>query len=237
MSLLNVHVAPARVIIMTDTAGFTASGRAMRFVSKCFLLPHANIAVADRGAHGVSARFQRDLSNLHLPNGLDTVEDIAPDLLEEAVEDFARAVEEKLGAGRAEAFRLAEVVVAGWSERRGRMTALLFENTQRAFKPLEISGTVLGPASGLVASTVIEGDVIRFGTPKKFTGTDGMLAAARLQHAWVIENEGSGTGGDLIAVELTRHGAHVRSIGKLAGYDELLAQIATADPMEAIRAA
>jgi hypothetical protein len=193
MTILNVHVASERVLIGTDSAGtpelaLVRAKDASRALAKCLVLPSGPIALAFRG------KFIFGLTVfMRLAMGCFYFDDWVKALPEELLETFDK-LPPGLGVNAAALPECQQLVLAGYSEQRGRMAAFAFsqETRERGFEVREILRSFAAPS-------------IPGADAFDLSYENGHIAAARAQFAWAREHHpDAGFGGALIVTELSR---------------------------------
>jgi hypothetical protein len=215
MSLFNVTVSPVRAIIVTDTAAFSGDGTPLHFTSKAFVLGHLGAVVADVGTLGVAYAFQREANHLALPRGLDDLLAAAPAILRRVVADMPHAP-------------VHGTCVAGWSEVRRRIVAVLFTNQDaQGFAPVEVQDGHLG------MHPAVPGVAPRGRRPE----LPDLTRHAEAQQAEAERLLGfRGVGGELVALTVTRSSIESRVAYRFADYDAMAATMAARRPAQAAAA-
>jgi hypothetical protein len=206
MSLFNVTVSPVRAILVTDTAAFAGDGTPLHFTSKAFVLAHLGAVVADIGTLGVTYAFQREANHLALPRGLDDLLAAAPAILRRIVADMPHAP-------------MHGTCVAGWSEARRRIIALLFTNQEaQDFAPVEVQDGHLG------MHPAVPGVAPRGRRPE----LPDLTSHAEAQQAEAERLLGfRGVGGELVALTVTRAGVESKLVYRFKDYDQMAAAMAS----------
>jgi len=131
MTLLNVSISAERVLLAVDTEAQYPFGL-YAHSSKVAAYPHANCVIAMRGTAGVCHALHRLLSEGAGGEDFDEIDERMPALLGSvmAARGLLRSVffVGRLFGMKAEQFASQDVVLAGWSERRGRAWARQYEH-------------------------------------------------------------------------------------------------------------
>jgi len=119
MSLLNAWIAPDAAVIAVDTVGMAADGSPLH-ASKLQIVPHLGAVIAIRGQLALLAWLSVRANSAGF-GALDDLLDAMPGMLAEA----GAAIGDNLNvlAGSAPGY---EIIVAGWSDRQGRMIGRQF---------------------------------------------------------------------------------------------------------------
>ena len=119
MSLLNAWIAPDAAIVVTDSIGMAADGSPLH-ASKLVVVPHLNAVIAARGQLALLTWLSVRANSAGF-GALDDLLDAMPGMLAEA----GAAIGDNLNvlAGSAPGY---EIIVAGWSDRQGRMIGRQF---------------------------------------------------------------------------------------------------------------
>jgi len=204
MSILNVLLTPDRLLVAVDTWAEDAQTGAQSAGAKVLLIPQHQIVLAARGsAQFFLHLYQRMLLASYRANfGLEQVmRETAPliDQLWPAYEAAATA------SGVPQDRLCTELVLGGWSYGQGQMAACAYA------KDATGQPAIAQPLSGGLASP---GEPLR-GRPDSFAAPD-VLAAARLQAAYLNAQEGRGVaGGRLITATLTAGHAAISDLGPI----------------------
>jgi hypothetical protein len=193
MTVINAHVTDSRVLLCTDSEVVSPDGSMRGEQSKVLYLPHANIAMAGRGVQMLTLGLFQG-AWLNLISNLDQLEDTWTN---EALNAFrlqllAQAQNEGVVFGEVPG---AEILIAGFSHRRDRMTALHFvaPSGGKFIKVVRDSG-VISPECDLRENPAMD-------------TVDAMAAIARHQVAsWKARAPSQGFGGRLVFADMNRHG-------------------------------
>lgn len=112
MSLLNAWIAPDAAIVAVDTVGMAADGSPLP-ASKLQLIPHLAAAIAIRGQLALLAWLSVRANSAGFATFDDLLDAMPGMLVEAAIGDHLNVL-----AGSAPGH---EIIVAGWSDRQGRM--------------------------------------------------------------------------------------------------------------------
>ena len=119
MSLLNAWIAPDAAIIAVDTVGMAADGSPLH-ASKLMVVPHLGAVIAIRGQLALLTWLTVRANSAGF-GALDDLLDAMPDMLAEAEAAIGHHL--NVLGGSAPGY---EVVIAGWSDRQGRMIGRQF---------------------------------------------------------------------------------------------------------------
>lgn len=204
MSILNVLLRPDQLLVAVDTLAEDALTGAKSSGAKLLLIPQHNLVLATRGSTqfflriyelALQASFRADFTMEQLGKELGLVVDQLWPAYERAALD-AGIPQEALGT---------ELVLGGWSPRAGRMVATAYAKSD--------SGTaaVVQPLAGGLASP---GEPLQ-GRPDSFA-PDAVLAAARLQAAWLNKATGKdAAGGRALAAVLRQGQSFIQDLGQI----------------------
>lgn len=225
MTMINVHLTDAKLVLVTDTAAYTPQGQPVVFTTKFDHLPHLKTVVVSRGVNFIATQFVRELGVTLLPNGFDNVVARAPEILRRLHAEWCEKnmMDEDDPAG------MAEVFVFGWSLAENKMRGVLLTNTagpdgQRFDFEAHPMGncTILAPPP--------EGMPMQLHKAKI---PDDLVRHADAQQKRSIAELGQkGIGGELIMLEMTKFKAEIRTVGKFKDFDETVWQMAAFDPAE-----
>lgn len=204
MSILNVLLAPDRLLVAVDTWAEDARTGAQSAGAKALLIPQHQIVLATRGsAQFFLHLYQRMLLASYRANfGLAQVmREMAP-LIDQLWPAYEAAATH---AGISKDRLCTELVLGGWAYERGQMAAWAYA------KDATGQPAIAQPLSGGLASP---GEPLR-GRPDSFAAPD-VLAAARLQAEYLNTQEGRVVaGGRLIAATLTAGQATISDLGPI----------------------
>ena len=204
MSILNVLLRADQLLVAVDTLAEDAQTGAHSSGAKLLLIPQHNLVLAARGSTqfflriyelALQASFRADFTMEQLSAELGLVVDqLWPNYVRAAAE--ARLPIEKLGT---------ELVLGGWSPKRGRMVATAYAKSDSS-RP-----TIVQPLDGGLASP---GEPLA-GRPDSFAPAD-VLAAGKVQARWLNERVGRQVaGGRLLAGFLEKGQAMVKDLGPI----------------------
>lgn len=202
MSILNVLLQADQLLVAVDTLAEDARTGAQSSGAKLLLIPQHNLVMAARGSTqfflriyelALQASFRADFTMEQLSAELGLVVDqLWPNYVRAAAE--ARLPIEKLGT---------ELVLGGWSPKRGRMVATAYAKSDSS-RP-----TIVQQLNGGMASP---GEPLR-GRSDSFASED-VLAAGRLQANYLNEQMGRQVaGGRLLGGFLQKGQAVVKDLG------------------------
>jgi hypothetical protein len=194
MSLINVSLTKARLLVAVDTQGVDlASGRFLS-LSKLFHLPHANVVMASRGTAGFAIGLFSLLA-LQPDADLDRMVCLMPSLIQATHASLLP----NLPAGTSPAvLGNQEVVLAGWSGKADCMVAYYFKRDgarqEMTIDDIEEPGYVVPWDNA-------------WGDAPPGNDRPSLAAIARLQVANIKrESPGTAVGGTLLIADLTRYG-------------------------------
>lgn len=204
MSILNVLLQADQLLVAVDTLAEDARTGAQSSGAKLLLIPQHNLVMAARGSTqfflriyelALQASFRADFTMEQLSAELGLVVDqLWPNYVRAAAE--ARLPIEKLGT---------ELVLGGWSPKRGRMVATAYAKSDSS-RP-----TIVQQLNGGMASP---GEPLR-GRSDSFASED-VLAAGRLQANYLNEQMGRQVaGGRLLAGFLQKGQAVIKDLGPI----------------------
>ena len=210
MSILNVWRTPERVRVCVDTEAYDLI-TGLRFqMAKVYAFPHANMLIAGRGIGQFTAAFAAGIEQIASLD-FDKMLDGFKEMLEAAhagVPAYVRAALESMGC---------EMLLAGWSQREGRLLAHVFQRSAGVGGVFVPRNVEQGVQPWLLAPHADLG--WNFGVPES---DEDLLITARYQVTWHRRNApGAPIGGSLVLAELTRDAVTVRTIGDLGTTPEL----------------
>lgn len=204
MSILNVLLRPDQLLVAVDTLAEDALTGAPSAGAKLLLIPQHNLVLATRGSAqfflrvyelALQASFRADFTMEQLSRELGLVVDQLWPSYERAALD-ASIPREALGT---------ELVLGGWSPRAGRMVATAYAKSDSGV------AAVVQPLVGGLASP---GEPLQ-GRPDSFA-PDAVLAAARIQAAWLNKASGRDAAGGRALVAVLRQGqAFIQDLGQI----------------------
>ncbi|MBH1816799.1 hypothetical protein JAK53_10655 [Stenotrophomonas maltophilia] len=204
MSILNVLLRPDQLLVAVDTLAEDALTGSKSSGAKLLLIPQHNLVLATRGSTqfflriyelALQASFRADFTMEQLGKELGLVVDQLWPAYERAALD-AGIPQEALGT---------ELVLGGWSPRARRMVATAYAKSD--------SGTaaVVQPLAGGLASP---GEPLQ-GGPESFA-PEAVLAAARIQAAWLNKVTGrDAAGGRVLAAVLRQGQSFIQDLGQI----------------------
>lgn len=199
MSLICAFVTPQAVTVAVDTAVIASDG-SMSSTSKMVPLVHYPAVIAYRGC---ALFLEMIFSGCHAIGGtFDDLLEAMPKLLVEVTPQFRRLAQQ-LGTTDERLLGTHNVILAGWSERQGRMICRAYaqDSADEGFGVDDIQNMYGAPwDSSLIA---LAPDVMRFAS-----------AQVRLMHAKAPE---ATVGGRLIVARITKDGLSVQHAGDLPG--------------------
>lgn len=126
MTFLAVHLRPEALDVVTDSLGYTRDVGTVSHATKALYFPHLRAAVFGNGSHYVALRYKTWATALDLDGDVDDLADQSTEVLEVIWADFLR--------GRPDLAQTpTQVMMAGWSERRGRMAGFAFAAGDEGF--------------------------------------------------------------------------------------------------------
>ncbi|HFT6992567.1 TPA: hypothetical protein ACGRQA_001881 [Stenotrophomonas maltophilia] len=204
MSILNVLLTRDHLVVAVDTLAEDALTGAYSSGAKLLLIPQHNLVLATRGSTqfflriyelALQASFRADFTMEQLSAELGLVVDQLWPNYERAAAEAGLPIE-KLGT---------ELVLGGWSPKRGRMVATAYAKSDSS-RP-----TIVQPLGGGLASP---GEPLA-GRPDSFDPAD-VLAAGKVQARWLNERVGRQVaGGRLLASFLEKGQAVVKDLGPI----------------------
>jgi len=204
LSILNVLLRPDQLLGAVDTLAEDALTGAPSAGAKLLLIPQHNLVLATRGSAqfflriyelALQASYRADFTMEQLGRELGLVVDQLWPAYEKAA----------LEAGVARSVIGTELVFGGWSPQAGRMVATAYAKS--------VSGelTQVQPLEGGLASP---GEPLK-GRADSFAPED-MLAAGRIQAAWLNRTTGRQVaGGRLLATVLRRGESFTKDLGEI----------------------
>ena len=204
MSILNVLIRPEQLVVAVDTWAEDAVTGAGSAGAKLLLIPQHNLVLACRG----SAQFFLHLYQLCLQASFRadfTMEQLTKELglvIDKLWPDYERGAVE---AGLPLAALGAEIVLAGWSPKNGRMMATAYAKSPGG-RP-----AVVQPITGQLSSP---GEPLQDWPPSM--ATPALLEAGRGQAHWLNERVGRRVAGGRLLLGLLQQGqAVVKDLGVL----------------------
>lgn len=204
MSILNVLLRPDQLLVAVDTLAEDALTGAPSAGAKLLLIPQHNLVLATRGSAqfflriyelALQASFRADFTMEQLGRELGLVVDQLWPAYEKAAREAGMAAE-AIGT---------ELVLGGWSPQAGRMVATAYAKSVSG-EPARVQQLVGGLAS--------PGAPLQ-GRASSFESAD-VLAAGRLQAAWLNNRVGrTVAGGSLLAAALRQGQASVQNLGSV----------------------
>lgn len=202
MSLLNVHIKPARALIAVDTQAqvFGSDGRTE--ASKLLLMPHLNIVMAARGD---LAFFSMVFSCAHRSPANHDFDQLAADM-----SDSLPVILKQHGVamstwGIDPCGVESEICIVGWSRKLCRMAGMTYERWpgQQEFTTTEIDPWRIGPNA-------------QWSTTPAVDTIEAMQSVARDQVKFMRKHHPQAAiGGRLLVAELTRDAMTIREAGTL----------------------
>lgn len=204
MSILNVLLSPDQLLVAVDTLAEDSRTGAKSAGAKLLLIPQHNLVLASRGSAqfflriyelALQASFRADFTMEQLSRELGLVVDQLWPAYERAALE-ARIAPSAIGT---------ELVLGGWSPQANRMVATAYA------KSVSEAPARVQPLLGGLASP---GEPLR-GRPDSFASED-VLAAGRIQAAWL--NKASGrqvSGGRLLAALLRKGESFIQDLGEI----------------------
>lgn len=194
MTILNAHVTADRVLLCTDTAVVSPDRSSRAELSKIFYLPHANIAMAGRGVQELTLGLFQGAWMNRIAN-LDQLEDLWTNAALDGFFAQLQAMMKEQGHSTGSAAG-GELLMAGWSHRRGRMTALHYvKNAGEQYAKAVRDTGLIAPDCKLTARPAMD-------------SIAAMAELARRQIAhWTARAPDEGFGGRLAFADLQRYGA------------------------------
>jgi hypothetical protein len=203
MTLVDIQLSPARVLVFSDTMQISPAGDPAGFATKVTVLPHISALWCCRGPVVLSRRVQLLLNGeVFLEHGIDDAVKLLPGLL--LAETERRAGRHEPGAFAAEAWLL------GWSPAADGFTGYHLPSERDFEARLVPPGLHFNPPLGretpaeLPMAKVIEAALVQ-----------------REMMARQAEHDGDpwpSIGGDLLAFELTRAGTSIRKVARFPGH-------------------
>lgn len=204
MSILNVLLRADQLLVAVDTLAEDAQTGAHSSGAKLLLIPQYNLVMAARGSTqfflrvyelALQASFRADFTMEQLSAELGLVVDQLWPNYEKAAAEAGLPVE-MLGT---------ELVLGGWSPKRGRMVATAYAKSDSS-RP-----TIVQPLDGGLASP---GEPLA-GRPDSFAPAE-VLAAGKIQAAWLNARMGRPVaGGRLLATVLREGQAVTQDLGSI----------------------
>lgn len=204
MSILNVLLRPDQLLVAVDTLAEDARTGAHSSGAKVLLIPQHSVVLAARGSTqfflriyelALQASFRADFTIEQLSAELGLVVDQLWPNYEKAAAEAGLPLDQ-LGT---------ELVLGGWSPKRGRMVATAYAKSDSS-RP-----TIVQPLDGGLASP---GEPLA-GRPDSFAPAD-VLAAGKLQAAWLNARMGRKVaGGRLLATVLREGQAVAQDLGPI----------------------
>lgn len=211
MSILNAWVEREQAWVGVDTGLFGPAGEALGDVGKMVPLVHINAVLAFRGQYAVFAMIHSLV--VWQTSTFDALIGEMPGILKDSVSRTADALKGVAHAPAADSLPLLNLVLVGWSPRRGRMMGYQYEHQADRgtwlASELSVGNGFFGPADDAFMDQ-LECDAIGGSVEEK------MLEVARRQMILARERHPvRSTGGRLILAKLDRVGMVIRDVATL----------------------
>lgn len=209
MSLLNVLLLGDKAYVAVDTATFVRGTDHVFDSCKMLPLGSAGVVIAGRGTPDLLYHFGMSLLALVRNMDFDTIQDVMPGL----IDDWFNHVNKWYAAMGRENCRPSlsgqQLVVAGWSSREGRMSALSFERPQDAthFAVTRVERELCCPA--------YEDDLRNLVVPNATAYMQEVAAAQMRTYRSGKLEDGVVIGGALQVAEMTRQRITIFEAGSL----------------------
>jgi len=203
MSILNVLLSPDQLLVAVDTLAEDSRTGAKSAGAKLLLIPQHNLVLASRGSAqfflriyelALQSSFRADFTMEQLGRELGLVIDQLWPAYERAALE-ARITPSAIGT---------ELVLGGWSPQANRMVATAYA------KSVSEAPARVQPLLGGLASP---GEPLR-GSPDSFAPED-VLAAGRIQAAWLNRMSAREVAGRLLAAQLRPSCAVISDLGAI----------------------
>ncbi|WP_292047719.1 MULTISPECIES: hypothetical protein [unclassified Brevundimonas] len=211
MSLMNWHLTPGGVQVMTDTLATDVDGAPAKFVAKVVAIPHLDLIIGCTGYHEMILGWQHLLMSAAAGLSIDDLDEMATCVLPILWSDLFPE-----GAGD----RLTSMRHWGWSPREERFVGRVYRSWE-GFTPLALPDE---PCAGFQPKPLPE----HLGTHTTF---DELVEVAMgQQQAGLAEAPPTHVGGDLLVFEMSKADGEpvlttIRKAGRFADYERDLAGV------------